>query len=77
MTARLRTRLLVVLVVMVGVVGYSPATPPTLPYCLQEDGSAGPIPCRWDASVLGNKRGVSFTITAPGVFVYDQEVRHG
>ena len=70
-------RLLVVLLVVAGVVGYSPATPPTLPYCANEDGSGGPIPCRWDASVLGNGMGDSFTITSPGVFVYDKEVRHG
>lgn len=42
-----------------------------LPMCEEEDGSSGPIPCRWDASVAGNGVGVSFTITEPGVFVYD------
>jgi hypothetical protein len=42
-----------------------------IPDCEVEDGSSGPIPCRWDAGVLGNGIGESFTITSPGVFVYD------
>jgi hypothetical protein len=42
-----------------------------LPACEVEDGSSGPIPCRWQADVAGNGLGSSFTITAPNVYVYD------
>lgn len=43
----------------------------TLPACENEDGSGGPIPCRWDAGESGNGEGLSFTIVAPNVYVYD------
>lgn len=42
------------------------ATPPhhpTLPLCEVEDGSSGPLPCRWDAGTEGNGIGRSFTVT--------------
>lgn len=75
MTARRSARLLVVLLVVIGVVGYSPATPPTLPPCLSDDGS-GPTPCVWDARVQGNWQGSSFIIGGDGSVTY-MEVRHG
>ena len=65
-------RALLVLAVMVGVVGCTQATPPTIPPCTSDDGS-GPIPCRWDATTHGDGRGESFTVLAPGVIAYDQE----
>lgn len=47
----------------------------TLPACAVEDGSSGPLPCRWDAATSGNGRGESFTVSpAPyggRIFTYD------
>jgi hypothetical protein len=47
----------------------------TTPACQIEDGSSGPLPCRWDAQHSGNGQGRSFTIEplADGgrVFRYD------
>lgn len=48
-----------------------------LPPCASEDGSGGPIPCRWDASEAGNGIGRSFTIIDAHTWVYDNgEVAH-
>lgn len=43
----------------------------TIPACEVEDGSSGPIPCRWQADEAGNGTGVSFTITEPNHYLYD------
>lgn len=51
--------------------GAQTASTAPLPACAVEDGSSGPIPCRWQADVAGNGIGESFTITAPDVYVYD------
>lgn len=47
------------------------ATPDPLPPCASEDGSGGPIPCRWDASKEGNGIGTSFTILDEHTWIYD------
>lgn len=53
------------------------ATPDPLPPCEVEDGSSGPIPCRWDAQKSGNGKGRSFTILDAHTWVYDNgEVAH-
>ena len=33
---------------------------PTLPPCVFEDGSGGPMPCYWDAATRGNGLGASY-----------------
>lgn len=49
----------------------SPTHTSTLPHCQNEDGSGGPLPCRWDGSHDGNGEGLSYTITKSGLTVYD------
>lgn len=34
--------------------------------CGSEDGSGGPLPCRWDARMRGDRRGESFTVLPDG-----------
>lgn len=34
--------------------------------CGSEDGSGGPLPCRWDARMRGDHRGSSFTVLPDG-----------
>jgi hypothetical protein len=41
-----------------------------LPACLSDDGS-GPLPCHWDAALMGNGVGDSFTVAADGTTTYD------
>lgn len=43
----------------------------TIPACEVEDGSSGPVPCRWQADEAGNGIGLSFTITEPNHYLYD------
>jgi len=37
---------------------------PTLPPCVWEDGSGGPLPCFWDAAHRGNGLGASYIVTS-------------
>ena len=37
---------------------------PTLPPCVWEDGSGGPLPCFWDAANRGNGLGASYIVTS-------------
>ena len=63
--------LIVVAVVAVGVL-YSPAAPPTIPYCATDDGS-GPLPCYWDAHRLGDGHGRSFIANPDGTTTYTED----
>lgn len=49
-----------------------PALPPAdsgrLPVCEQEDGSSGPLPCRWDGGPNG--QGLHYVIGADGSINY-------
>ena len=38
-------------------VGYGSTPEKPLPACKYEDGSASPLPCRWDADAVGNHKG--------------------
>ena len=48
------------------------AVPAPLAACLVEDGSTAgqTFPCRWDATVQGNGRGESYTLTEPATCAY-------
>jgi hypothetical protein len=50
-----------------------------LPACMAEDASYGPMPCRWDATTVGNHRGKSFAVVPIGptrvAFIYDDGTR--
>lgn len=65
----------------------TPATAPITTPCAYEDGSGGPLPCRWDAGTAGNGIGESFTVHpggptttngTPVTYVYDNgTITHG
>jgi len=56
------TAVAVVTAALAGVLSLSLIHSDNLPPCGNEDGSSGPVPCRWNAQEQGNGIGTSVTI---------------